>query len=83
MKNDLPRESVMTDQGGQSRGLGVVDYRRTTINQESEVGESQYEMDADETGMEFPTVDLTASRIKKKMNKKHQDKLKKMKKSRQ
>jgi hypothetical protein len=53
------------------------------INQEdTEVGESVYELDADETGMEFPTVDMTASRIQKKMKKKHQDKLKKMKKNR-
>lgn len=46
------------------------------INAESEVGESAYEMD--ETDIEFPTADLTASRIKKKMKKKHQDKMKKM-----
>ena len=40
------------------------------INQEdTEVGESVYELDADETGMEFPTVDMTASRIQKKMKK--------------
>ena len=53
------------------------------INQEdTEVGDSVYEQDADETGMEFPTVDMTASRIQKKMKKKHQDKLRKMKKNR-
>ena len=53
------------------------------INQEdTEVGDSVYEQDADETGMEFPTVDMTASRIQKKMKKKHQDKLRKLKKNR-
>ena len=53
------------------------------INQgDTEVGDSVYEQDADETGMEFPTVDMTASRIQKKMKKKHQDKLRKMKKNR-
>jgi hypothetical protein len=52
----------MTDQGGQSKGIGQVEMYRGSnqINQETEEGNS---MEMDETGMEFPTMELTASRI--------------------
>ena len=55
----------------------VVDYRGgSQINAGTEVGDS---MSMDESGMEFPVVDLTASRIQKKMKKKQLEKQKKMK----